>query len=160
MFEKKEIIFSDVLGVCQVAELTRLPAKNGEQMLYYGLRSVYDKHKVSYIPVEHHQVLLRPLISYEEALKRSGQMQAEGKPGQTEGKLGQTEEKPDQIEEKPGQTEEKPDQTEEKSGQAEEKPDQTGKKSDQAEGKPDQVRDKLTEAEKQEIQYVLANRKP
>lgn len=67
MFEKKEIIFSEILGVCQVAELTKLAAKNGEQVLYYGLRSVKDKKKVSYIPVEHHQVQLRPLIDYEEA---------------------------------------------------------------------------------------------
>lgn len=96
MFEKKEIIFSDVLGVCQVAELSRLPAKNGEQMLYYGLRSVYDKHKVSYIPVEHHQVLLRPLISYEEAMKRSEQAgktqtDTEGMSGQMEEKFSETE---------------------------------------------------------------------
>ncbi|MGN0436980.1 MAG: CarD-like/TRCF domain protein [Lachnospiraceae bacterium] len=67
MFEKKDIIFSETLGVCKVAEITRLPAKNNEQVLYYGLRSVYDSKKVSYIPVEHHQVLLRNLISYEEA---------------------------------------------------------------------------------------------
>lgn len=96
LFEKKEIIFSDVLGVCQVAELSRLPAKNGEQMLYYGLRSVYDKHKVSYIPVEHHQVLLRPLISYEEAMKRSEQAgktqtDTEGMSGQMEEKFSETE---------------------------------------------------------------------
>ena len=67
MFEKKDIIFSETLGVCKVAEITRLPAKNNEQVLYYGLRSVYDSKKVSYIPVEHHQVLLRNLISYDEA---------------------------------------------------------------------------------------------
>lgn len=67
MFEKKEIIFSEALGVCQVAELTKLSAKSGEQVLYYGLRSIENKSKVSYIPVEHHQVQLRPLISYEEA---------------------------------------------------------------------------------------------
>lgn len=71
MFEKKEVIFSETLGVCQVAELTKLAAKNGEQVLYYGLRSVYDNKKVSYIPVEHHQVQLRPLISYEEAKELS-----------------------------------------------------------------------------------------
>lgn len=71
MFEKKEIIFSETLGVCQVAELTKLSAKNGEQVLYYGLRSVSDKKKVSYIPVEHHQVQLRPLISLEEAQRLS-----------------------------------------------------------------------------------------
>lgn len=67
MFEKKEIIFSETLGVCRVAELTRLPAKNGEQILYYGLRGIADEKKVSYIPVEHHQVQLRPLISREQA---------------------------------------------------------------------------------------------
>lgn len=71
MFEKKEIIFSETLGVCQVAELTKLSAKSGEQVLYYGLRSVSDKKKVSYIPVEHHQVQLRPLISLDEARKLS-----------------------------------------------------------------------------------------
>lgn len=67
MFEKKDILYSETLGVCQVAELTRLAAKSGEQIMYYGLRSVYDKTKVSYIPVEHHQVQLRPLISFEQA---------------------------------------------------------------------------------------------
>lgn len=67
MFEKKEIIFSETLGVCQVAELTKLSTKNGEPVLYYGLKSVEDKKKVSYIPVENHQVQLRPLISVEEA---------------------------------------------------------------------------------------------
>lgn len=67
MFEKKDIIFSETLGVCQVAELPKLPAKNGEPIPYYGLKSIYDKSKVSYIPVENHQVLLRELISYEKA---------------------------------------------------------------------------------------------
>ena len=69
MFEKKDIIFSETLGVCQVAELTRLAAKNGEQILYYGLKSIADKKKVSYIPAEHHKVMLRPLITKEEALE-------------------------------------------------------------------------------------------
>ena len=70
MFEKKDIIFSETLGVCQVAELPKLTAKNGEQVPYYGLKSIYDKSKVSYIPVEHHQVQLRELVSYEEARER------------------------------------------------------------------------------------------
>lgn len=70
MFEKKDIIFSETLGVCQVAELTKLSTKSGEQVMYYGLRSVEDKKKVSYIPVENHQVQLRPLISVEEAEER------------------------------------------------------------------------------------------
>lgn len=67
MFEKKDIIFSETLGVCQVAELTKLSDRSGEQVLYYGLKSVEDRKKVSYIPVEKHQVQLRPLISVEEA---------------------------------------------------------------------------------------------
>ncbi|MGN0495101.1 MAG: CarD-like/TRCF domain protein [Lachnospiraceae bacterium] len=67
MFEKKEVIFSETLGVCRVFEVVKLSAKNNEQVLYYGLRSLYDEKKVSYIPVENHQVQLRPLISYEEA---------------------------------------------------------------------------------------------
>ncbi len=71
MFEKKEVIFSESLGVCQVAELTKLSAKNGEQVLYYGLKSIEDKKKVSYIPVENHQVQLRSLISVEEAERLS-----------------------------------------------------------------------------------------
>lgn len=74
MFEKKDIIFSETLGVCKVAEITKLPSKNNEQILYYGLRSVYDNKKVSYIPVEHHQVLLRNLISYEEAKELESRM--------------------------------------------------------------------------------------
>ena len=71
MFEKKDIIFSETLGVCQVAEVTKLSTKSGEQVAYYGLRAVEDKKKVSYIPVENHQVQLRPLISVEEAEKLS-----------------------------------------------------------------------------------------
>lgn len=71
MFEKKEVIFSEAIGVCQVVELTKLSVKNGDQVMYYGLRSVFDGRKVAYIPVEHHQVQLRPLISYEEAEKLS-----------------------------------------------------------------------------------------
>lgn len=69
MFEKKDIIFSETLGVCQVAELPKLAAKNGDQVPYYGLKSIYDKAKVSYIPVENHQVQLRELISVEAAEK-------------------------------------------------------------------------------------------
>lgn len=48
MFEKKEIIYSETLGVCQVAELTRLGAKNGEQVLYYGLKSIADMCRQSW----------------------------------------------------------------------------------------------------------------
>ncbi|MGN0160959.1 MAG: CarD-like/TRCF domain protein [Lachnospiraceae bacterium] len=66
-FNKKDIIFSENLGVCRVDELTNLSQQNGETIAYYGLRSVFDKSKVSYIPVQNHSVQLRPLITVEEA---------------------------------------------------------------------------------------------
>ena len=39
-------------------------------MQYYQLVSIYDKKKVSYIPVEEHQVHLRPLITTEEVKEK------------------------------------------------------------------------------------------
>lgn len=70
MFEKKDYIFSDTMGVCKVSDIVRLAPKNriGEPVPYYLLKSVFDKSKVAYIPVEKHQVALRPLMTKEEAL--------------------------------------------------------------------------------------------
>lgn len=75
LFQKKEVIFSETLGVCRVEEVTKLTAGNAEPVLYYALRSIADKEKVSYIPVEKHTVLLRKLIEYKQAeiLKQSEQ---------------------------------------------------------------------------------------
>lgn len=68
MFQKKEYIFSDSIGACIVEDIVKLSAqKNATPILYYVLRSVNDKKKTSYIPVENHKSLLRPLISLEEA---------------------------------------------------------------------------------------------
>lgn len=68
MFQKKECIFSDSIGPCVVEDIVKLAAqKNAVPVPYYVLRSVTDKKKVSYIPVENHKALLRPLISLEEA---------------------------------------------------------------------------------------------
>lgn len=68
MFQKKEFIFSDSIGVCVVEDIVKLSAqKNAAPILYYVLRSVIDTKKTSYIPVENHRSLLRPLISMEEA---------------------------------------------------------------------------------------------
>ena len=55
------------MGVCEVRDITKLTEDNGKSFDYYVLRSVYDKTKVSYIPVENHQVVLRDLISKEDA---------------------------------------------------------------------------------------------
>lgn len=73
MFEKKEYIYSETMGVCVVADIVKLTANNrfGEPVPYYFLKSAFDKSKVAYIPVENHQVNLRYLISKEEAAQIS-----------------------------------------------------------------------------------------
>lgn len=84
MFEKKEYIYSETMGVCQVADIVKLAANNrlGEPVSYYLLKSVFDKNKVAYIPVENHQVQLRPLMTRQEAegieaeaLEKMGELQ-------------------------------------------------------------------------------------
>lgn len=68
MFQKKEYIYSESLGVCRIDNITKLSLKNQEHRLYYVLRSNSIKTKTSYIPVEGHKVKLRKLISREQAL--------------------------------------------------------------------------------------------
>ena len=65
MFEKKQIIYSETQGVCQVENIVSLSASR--KIPYYVLRPVFDKSRVSYIPVENHQVKLRELFTREEA---------------------------------------------------------------------------------------------
>lgn len=73
MFEKKDVIFSETMGVVRVSDIVNLSAdkKNplSEPVPYYLLKEVADPSKVAYIPVAHHQVALRPLISKEEAAR-------------------------------------------------------------------------------------------
>ena len=61
MFQKKDIIYSETLGVCKGEEITKLTQKNGDTVMYYGLRSLKEG-KTAYIPVENHSVVLRELI--------------------------------------------------------------------------------------------------
>nr|MBQ8251891.1 CarD family transcriptional regulator [Lachnospiraceae bacterium] len=67
MFQKKEYIYSETMGVCRVDDVTNLAPKKGNAVAYYVLRSVYQKEKVAYIPVDHHSVELRELIAPEQA---------------------------------------------------------------------------------------------
>ena len=66
MFQKKQYIYSETLGVCLVENITQLTTQN-VQASYYVLRPVFAKEEVSYIPVENHQVVLRELFTEEEA---------------------------------------------------------------------------------------------
>lgn len=67
MFQKKEYIYSESLGVCRVNDIAKLNTKSEEQLLYYVLRPELDQSKTSYIPVEGHKVQLRPLITAPQA---------------------------------------------------------------------------------------------
>ena len=71
VFEKKQIIYNDNLGVCRVDEVTKLSAGKSEPILYYGLRSIFNKEKTAYVPVYGHNVVLCHLISFEDAEKLS-----------------------------------------------------------------------------------------
>lgn len=69
MFQKKQLIYSETQGVCQVENIVQLSTKNNksDSILYYVLRPVLDKDQTAYIPVEHHQVQLQELFSEDEA---------------------------------------------------------------------------------------------
>jgi hypothetical protein len=66
-FQKKEIIFSETLGVCIVEDIVKLSDNRKETYDYYLLKSVFDKSKKAYIPKENHSVQLRNLITYDKA---------------------------------------------------------------------------------------------
>ena len=66
MFQKKDIIYSETLGVCRIDEITKLTQKSGDTVMYYGLRSMKDG-RTAYIPVENHSVKLRNLIETQAA---------------------------------------------------------------------------------------------
>lgn len=70
MYGKNEVIYSDGIGVCRVSDIVYLSVNKKPPIQYYLLSSVFDKSKTSYIPVNGHQVVLRELISAEEAGKR------------------------------------------------------------------------------------------
>ena len=68
LFQKKEIIYSETIGVCVVDDIVKLADNKKDTYNYYLLRSVFDKTKKAYIPVENHTVQLRGLITLQEAL--------------------------------------------------------------------------------------------
>ena len=67
MFQKKQKIYSETQGVCIVDNIVQLPTGKNETRPYYVLQSVFDTAKVSYIPVNNHQVSLRELFTEDEA---------------------------------------------------------------------------------------------
>jgi len=67
LFQKKDIIYSETIGVCIVEDIVKLADNKKDIYQYYLLRSVFDRKKKAYIPVENHSVQLRNLISLQEA---------------------------------------------------------------------------------------------
>ncbi len=67
MFQKKDVIYSETIGVCIVEDIVKLADNRKDTYSYYLLRSAFDKTKKAYIPVENHTVRLRALITEEEA---------------------------------------------------------------------------------------------
>ena len=69
-FEKHEVIFSEAIGVCRVTDIVNLSTNKQPPVKYYVLMPMGEDSKPSYIPVYDHQVLLRPLITVDEAKEK------------------------------------------------------------------------------------------
>ncbi|SES11825.1 CarD family transcriptional regulator [Lachnobacterium bovis] len=67
MFQKKQYIYSETQGVCQVDNIVSLKTKKRAPIQYYVLKPVYEPQTISYIPVEGHKVELKELFTPEEA---------------------------------------------------------------------------------------------
>ena len=77
VYAKKDIIYSSTMGLCIVSDITKLSAdKNMTPVPYYVLKSYYDKTHVAYIPVENHEVELRPLLDEEAARAECEELKA------------------------------------------------------------------------------------
>ncbi|GFI23997.1 hypothetical protein IMSAGC011_02787 [Lachnospiraceae bacterium] len=79
MFQKKDIIYSETIGVCMVEDVVKLADNKKDVYQYYLLRSVFDRKKKAYIPVENHTVQLRNLITMQEAIALQEEMDYEKK---------------------------------------------------------------------------------
>lgn len=87
IFEKKDCLVSSTFGMCMVEKVTKLVVGREQQMQYYVLRSLSDKTKKSYIPVEHHETVLRLPMAEEEAKELLNKMVINGNEMQIEGVL-------------------------------------------------------------------------
>ncbi|MDE7205219.1 MAG: CarD-like/TRCF domain protein [Lachnospiraceae bacterium] len=87
MFQKKEVIYSETIGVCIVDDIVKLADNKKDTYNYYLLRSVFDKTKKAYIPVENHTVQLRSLITLQEALTLQDEEHYDEKSEQEKGEV-------------------------------------------------------------------------
>lgn len=68
MFEKGQFIIYGTTGVCEIMDITTLDIDGlSKERLYYVLRPHYQKDGKIFTPVENRKILMRPVLSEEEA---------------------------------------------------------------------------------------------
>jgi RNA polymerase-interacting CarD/CdnL/TRCF family regulator len=68
MFEKGEIVYYGTAGVCEVSDVSRSPFDKNDDRIYYVLSPRdFDNGTVIYAPADNSQVVIRHLISAENA---------------------------------------------------------------------------------------------
>lgn len=68
MFQVNDVVIYGHHGVCEVVEIgtLKMPMADKEKM-YYTLRPVYHRESAVYAPVENRKIVMRPVITKEEA---------------------------------------------------------------------------------------------
>lgn len=75
MFEIGEYIVYGNTGVCRVVEVTKMAAPGTkDDRLYYTLEPVYDKGCRLFTPVDNQKVIMRPVLTRQEADELIGQI--------------------------------------------------------------------------------------
>lgn len=70
MFQVNDVVIYGHHGVCEITEIGKLKMPMADQeKLYYTLRPVYHRDSAVYAPVENRRIIMRPVITREEADK-------------------------------------------------------------------------------------------
>ena len=68
MFQVNDVVIYGHHGVCEITEIGKLKMPMADQeKLYYTLRPVYHKESAVYAPVENRKIIMRSVITKEEA---------------------------------------------------------------------------------------------
>lgn len=68
MFKLEDVIICGKYGVCKVDEIGPVSFGGGaKNKMYYTLVPVYDTNSKAYVPVENDKIIMRPVMSEEEA---------------------------------------------------------------------------------------------
>lgn len=68
MFQVNDVVIYGHHGVCEITGIGKLKMPMADQeKIYYTLRPVYHKESAVYAPVENRKIIMRPVITKEEA---------------------------------------------------------------------------------------------